>query len=84
VPTPTRPVPAPVAAPDPFSIADVTERLMAEFSGLLDCASVSRTVLACRHELLDAPPAALPELVERLARQRLLDGADGDADAGTG
>ena len=67
MPAPARPT------PDQCPIADITERLMAEFSGTVDCARVSRAVLTCHHELHDAPVAALPELVERLARQRLID-----------
>ncbi|GAA4880412.1 hypothetical protein [Actinomycetospora straminea] len=45
-------------------------RLAAEFSGR-PVAVVSATVLRCRRELDAVPPGALPELLERLARQRL-------------
>lgn len=54
------------------SLADVTERLMAEFCASVDVSAVSRIVLDCRHELAGAHTSAAPELVERLARQRLL------------
>lgn len=54
------------------SLADVTERLMAEFSTCAGVSVVSRIVLDCRHELSGAHTGAAPEVVERLARQRLL------------
>jgi len=45
---------------------------MTEFAAQIDVATISRVVLECRDELRDAPPAALAELIERHARQRLL------------
>jgi hypothetical protein len=51
--------------------ADVTERLLAEFDGELDSAVVAAVVLDCRAELAAVPAGALPELLERLARERL-------------
>ena len=57
------------------TVADVIERLMAEFEHRLDLDFISRVVLACRSDLAGSPTAALPELVERLAHQRLLDTA---------
>jgi hypothetical protein len=45
-------------------------RLVAEFPGH-HVAVVSATVVRCRRELDGVPPGALPELLERLARQRL-------------
>lgn len=56
-----------------MDVADVVERLMAEFQGRLGLARVAQTVLGCRRDLTGTPTAALPELIERLARQRLLD-----------
>lgn len=53
-------------------VVDVTERLMAEFDGRLGPDLVARTVLGCREDLQGYGEAALPELVERCARQRLL------------
>ncbi len=64
-----------VTAQEEPTLADVTERLMAEFGDQVDVSTVSRVVLGCRHDLQGSPVAALPELVERLARQRLLQGA---------
>ena len=55
--------------PDP-SVSSAMSRLSLEFPhiGLRSIASVVRT---CREELRGSPDGALPELVERLARQRL-------------
>jgi hypothetical protein len=55
-------------------VTDVTERLVAEFDDV-DVSTVSRTVLGCGPDLRGAPIGALPELIERLARQRLLEAA---------
>ncbi len=55
------------------SIADITERLIAEFEGRLSPALVSTTVLQAARDLADAPPGAWDEMVERAARQRLLE-----------
>ena len=46
-------------------------RLLAEFGALVAQTTVTRIVRSCREDLRGAPPGALPELVERLARQRL-------------
>ena len=53
------------------SLADVVERMYAEFGSRLPMPLVVTTVRRCRRELdiIDGP--ALPELLERLARQRL-------------
>jgi hypothetical protein len=53
--------------------AAAVARLSAEFPARR-VAVVSRTVDECRRDLDGAPPGALPELLERLARQRLQDG----------
>jgi hypothetical protein len=55
------------------SLADAVERLFAEFEPKLPMAFVLATVRRCRRELDIISGPALPELVERLARQRLLD-----------
>ncbi len=60
-----------VAAPastDP-SVRSAILRLSREFPELGPCISV--VVRTCREELRGSPADALPELVERLARQRL-------------
>jgi hypothetical protein len=53
-------------------LTDTTDRLIVEFGGEVDVAAIGRVVLSCREELRGAPAGALPELIERLARQRLL------------
>lgn len=52
-------------------LAGVTERLLAEFATAVAPAVVRATVADCVRDLAGAPAAALPELVERSARQRL-------------
>jgi hypothetical protein len=54
-------------------VIDVTERLMAEFEDRLDLSVISRVVSGCRRDLEGTPAGPMPELLERLARQRLLD-----------
>lgn len=58
------------------SVRGAIDRLSAEFAGRAPVAVVDRIVRGSRRDLDAAPVAALPELVERLARQRLLDGTD--------
>jgi len=53
-------------------VVDVTERLMSEFENQLGLDLITRVVTQCRHDLHGAPTGALPELLERAARQRLL------------
>lgn len=65
--------PVPPAADRPDTVVDVVERLMGEFEDRLNLRQISRVVLGCRADLAGCPPGALPELVERLAHQRLLD-----------
>ncbi|HKO95134.1 MAG TPA: hypothetical protein VJU61_28460 [Polyangiaceae bacterium] len=67
--TPIDPVPGGV------SVADVTERLMLEFGAVLPLAEVSQAVLQSFRDLGAVPAGALPELVERLARQLLQEAA---------
>jgi hypothetical protein len=52
-------------------VAHVTERLLAEFGSERDPASIAAAVADCRAELVTVPAGALPELLERLVRQRL-------------
>ena len=53
------------------SLADVVERMHAEFGSRLPMTFVVTTVRRCRRELDIVNGPALPELLERLARQRL-------------
>ena len=63
------------SVPGEVSVADVTERLMLEFGAVLPLADVSHAVLQSFKDLAAAPVGALPELVERLARQLLHEAA---------
>lgn len=54
------------------TLAPTVRRLVAEFPDR-HVAVVSATVTRCLRDLAGTPPGALPELLERLARQRLLD-----------
>jgi hypothetical protein len=56
---------------DLTSLADVIDRLTAEFEPALNRNAVTRTVRHCRRELDIIHGPAPPEPVERLARQRL-------------
>ena len=57
------------SAPTDHSVRSAILRLSREFPELGP--SISVVVRTCREELRGAPADALPELVERLARQRL-------------
>ena len=54
-------------------IAETIERLTPEFAGQLPSPIIATVVRHCRRDLDIGPPTALPELLERLARQRLID-----------
>lgn len=54
------------------SIAAAVSRLAEEFADDLQPPVVRRVVLGSRRDLSGCPVTALPELVERLARERLL------------
>ena len=60
---------AAVPASTDHSVRSAVLRLSQEFPELGPCISV--VVRTCREELRGSPTDALPELVERLARQRL-------------
>jgi hypothetical protein len=55
--------------------ADLVERLFGEFDDRYELPQIVEVVRQCREELCCAPVTALPELIERLARQRLVDAA---------
>jgi hypothetical protein len=69
---------APAAArTDPAAAAAAAiSRLTPEFREQPGPRTVERIVLQARHDLDDLHSLALPELVERLARQRLLETAE--------
>ena len=60
---------------DTMPHGDVNRRLFTEFGAELPMQLIAATVRQCRRDLGadGAPHPALPELVERLARQRLAD-----------
>jgi hypothetical protein len=60
------------------SAADVVERLLAEFESRVAPPVVVMTVRRCRRELDIIAGPALPELLERLARERLQRLVDAD------
>jgi hypothetical protein len=55
----------------PDLLATLTDRLYIEHQPGISHAEIHALVARCAAELADAPPGALPELLERLARQRL-------------
>ena len=57
------------------TVAAAISRLGPEFCEQAGPRTVERIVLQARHDLDDMHPPALPELLERLARQRLLETA---------
>lgn len=61
---------APVTSDDPV-VAGAIARLGTEFAGRVRRGRLVRTVVLARHDLAGSPGPALPELVERLARERL-------------
>ena len=52
----------------------IAMRLSEEFGHRCSTRVVEDVILVCRQDLAGSPPGALPELVERLARQRLRSG----------
>ena len=68
--SPHVPVPSPPLSDARWAERTVT-RLVAELN--TDVGSVRATVRGCRRDLGGVPSGALPELVERLARQRIID-----------
>lgn len=55
------------------ALAEINERLYAEFRTHTSRDRISAVVRQADNDLSGAPTGALPELVERLARQRLTD-----------
>ncbi len=53
------------------SYADVVERLFGEFENRYPLSVIVDTVHECRAQLSCSPETAMPELLERRARQRL-------------
>lgn len=57
----------------------LTDRLYADYQSAIAHADIDRVVHQCRADLAGIPEPALPELLERLARQRLTDQRDARA-----
>jgi hypothetical protein len=55
-----------------LSYADLVERLFREFEDHVTLTAIADVVRESRRQLQGSPPHALPELTERLARQRLI------------
>ncbi len=55
------------------SYADVTERLFRTFHAVHPLPVITAVVQQCRTDLDSVPSGAMPELLERLAHQRLSD-----------
>ena len=60
--------------PHEAAVLEAITRLTAEFASEYPPSKVGRAVLGSRRDLSGVPGGALPELLERLARQRLLTG----------
>jgi hypothetical protein len=56
-----------------YCYADVVERLFREFEGSIPLPTIVEVTHACRDQLSGSPITAMPELLERLVRQRLHD-----------
>jgi hypothetical protein len=54
-----------------LSYADLVERLFREFEDHVSLTAIADLVRECRQQLRGSPEQAVPELTERLARQRL-------------
>ncbi len=67
------------AAAQTVDLAAVAERLMREFERRVSLDTVSQTALDCIRDVTAVAVKALPELVERCARQRLTDRLRGGA-----
>ncbi len=51
--------------------ADLVEALFGDYEQVLSLCEIVTLVNQCRQDLAGSPPAAMPELIERLARCRL-------------
>ncbi len=76
---PAHVLPAMSTRDDDRWMVDAVRRLLREFGGALDQADIAQVVSWSRADLDGPHPAAMPELVERLARQRLLQRVAADA-----
>jgi hypothetical protein len=65
-------LPVPLIHDDDNWLVEAVHRLDREFAGALGRADIAQVVSWSRADLDGLHPKAMPELVERLARQRLL------------
>ncbi len=56
-----------------LSYADITERLFRTFHAVYPLPLITAVLQQCRTDLDSVPAGAMPELLERLAQQRLRD-----------
>ena len=68
------------ARPNP-SLADITEKLVADHGAHIDLDTINRAVLDCLHDLQGSPAAACTVGLEHLARRRLLELIEADTSA---
>jgi hypothetical protein len=68
--------------PDP--LATLTDRLFADYQPGITHPDIDRIVQQCRTDLAGTPDTALPELLERLPRQRLTTCCNSGRTAGAG
>jgi hypothetical protein len=61
----------PAAAVQDAAVTAAITRLTTEFAGRIRPGLIAHTVVGAYRELAGSPRSALPELVERLARERL-------------
>lgn len=69
---------------DENAIRRMMDRLCAEFGNDVLREAVTDTIEGCLRDLAGTPPAPMPELCERLARQRLLDTLHPDGEISCG
>ncbi|WP_282779124.1 MULTISPECIES: hypothetical protein [unclassified Nocardia] len=72
---PTTGTPGPTRTIDPAVYDQTVERLSAELAGVVSRQRVELVLRWSLDDLTGNPPGAMPELGERLARQRLLEPA---------
>jgi hypothetical protein len=70
---PAQPMTGEIPADVRWYLVSVVERLYGNYDDCLPLSTIIEVVRGCLADIQGAPVAALPELAERLARQRLID-----------
>jgi hypothetical protein len=72
--------------PDTYcgSYADIVERLLQDYEAQLPLSDIAEVVRQCRRDLAGSPRAAMPELIERLARHRITSMLEAEDDPAQG